>query len=236
LAHWNKYLDTGQESSAKIVLQVCDYILENTVSEDNNNVLLFKEYVYPSGFIGKYSGAMEQGLGAFILAAGYEIKKDPILAEAARRCIEPLKIDQGRGISVIWDDLVWFEEFPDASFHVLNGCLDAVIGIWASNQVSKDVSSIQFLDSIFENLTFQAKKFDRGWWSNYWSSDDSFNYIASMKYHTIHVFQLRFLAKVANNQPLLSLSNDFERYSKKIENRMLALVLIVFQKLKMSKK
>lgn len=231
LAHWNKYLDTGEEKSKEIVLQVKDYILSSVKSEGES--LVFREYDESGDFNGSYSGAMEQGLASFLLSAAYTISLDVELLSSIREVINPLIVDHNRGIVLQWNNRIWFEEFPKTGKHVLNGCFDAFIGLWAASQVLSDSAVVHYMDNALFELEEQAKKFDRGWWSSYWVSDDSFNYIASMKYHTIHIYQLRFLTSVSSRKELQKISERFERYANSTVLRLLALFAIAAYKVRM---
>lgn len=231
LAHWNKYLDTGEEKSKEIVLQVKDYILSSVKEEGES--LVFREYDNSGDFNGSYSGAMEQGLASFLLSAAYTISPNNDLLRSIRGVINPLIEDNNRGIVLLWNNKIWFEEFPDTGNHVLNGCLDAYIGLWAASQMLNDSFVVDYLDNALFQLEEQAMKFDRGWWSSYWVSDDSYNYIASMKYHTIHIYQLRFLSRTSNRNELLKISERFERYTNSTISRLLALFAIAMYKVRM---
>ena len=232
LAHWNLYLRTGASENEEVVLKVCNYILNATSWNDGTRI--FKEDVPGTGFTGKCSGAMEQGLGGFILSAGFEISADKRYLDAAIACVEPLLISENPwGIRVQLNDKLWFDEYPDTCRHVLNGHNDALIGLYAVSIISDIEIHRASFNKACSDLSELVCYFDRGWWSNYWYTTKHFNYIASMKYHIIHIYQLRYLGACSNLEALSDMSITFENYTSSHLNRIRALLNLAIGKVKM---
>ena len=229
LAHWNKFLRASNEKSRQEVLKVCHYILRVTDSKQGRRI--FREHEPEKGFIGPVSGAMEQGLATFLLCAGHELTGDNNWLNAARETVWPLLYpDQKLGIRTELKGKIWLDEFPGKGIHVLNGHNDAVIGLWALLQFEKNEEYQTVFDDLIEALEHQVELFSRGWWSNYWWRPSGFNYIASMKYHTIHVFQLQFLSSCSGSDKLLAYSEIFRSWTKSTLSRITALTLLFIYK------
>lgn len=233
LAHWNLYLKTNLKEHREAVIKVCNYILESTELEEGN-IRYFKEFIFGQGFIGEYSGAMEQGLSAFILSAGYEISSNNEYLNGAIECINAL-FSSSHGLLCSVDDKLWLDEFPKTGKHVLNGHCDGLIGLFAVYVITGENKYKEHFLKICNDMQYTITLFDRGWWSNYWHWKGKYNYIASMKYHTIHIWQLKYLYKISHLEVFHSYYERFLLNTQKKRFRFMALLLISFYKIRMSK-
>lgn len=236
LAHWNRYVQSQREEDREQFLLVVDYIL-SSASDYKQEGLVLREYSWNSKrFDGRVSGAMEQGLAISLLVFAYQELKDPKYILFATKMVEPYYHEiEDEGVSrfsVLKINSIWPEEFPTKDFHVLNGALDALIGLVILSKYQSDNARLNKLkDSIIKTVEDILSVFDRGYWSNYYVSSNQKPYIASMKYHMIHVYQLRFLALNTGNDLFSRYAQKFDGYSKGYFNRLRAISSIAMEKL-----
>lgn len=235
LAHWNRYVQSQRKEDREQFLLVIDYIL-SSASEYKQGGLVLREFSWDSEkFDGRVSGAMEQGLAISLLVFAYQELKDPKYISVATKMAEPyfheIKDEGVSRFSVLNINSIWLEEFPTKDFHVLNGALDALIGlVILCEYQSNDARLMELKYSIIKTVEEILPEFDRGYWSNYYVSSNRKPYIASMKYHMIHVYQLRFLAINTDNNLFSMYSRKFEGYSNSFINRLRALYSIAIEK------
>lgn len=236
LSAWHRYLlGYDDEDYLPIVMQIARYI-EHSLDIGPKGAV-FRNYEVATGqHSGRVCGAMEQGLGIFILCIAGEIEKDPRYAILAEKCLGPYfrKIEDGGVARSLpkYDIEFWYEEFPTCSAHVLNGKLDAILGPAFLHQLTGSSTAKEVVDKGLYAVEKMLPVFDRKYWSNYFINDQGQAYIASMKYHSIHIFQLRALATLGDSALCEQYAALFQRYANSRRNRLKALTVIASQKVR----
>ncbi|RYF81813.1 MAG: hypothetical protein EOO03_16390, partial [Chitinophagaceae bacterium] len=235
LAAWHRFL-LGQTDKdyRKSVLDIVGYICK-TISIEGDGAV-FRNYEVATGaHTGRVCGAMEQGIGITLLCIGYELTGNKELLSIAEKALVPYHHPIEKGGVVRYLDpghLTWYEEFPTSDLHVLNGCLDSLLGPFYLFQQTKNPDAIAVFKTGIATVELVLPMFDNGIWSNYYISEAKPPYIASMKYHMIHVYQLQFLGRVAGSDICTRYAQKFEEYSNNHFKRIAALVTIAWQKRK----
>jgi len=214
--------------------KVVEYI-KRTIHREKECAFFRNYEIESSSHDGRLCGAMEQGLGISLLCYAYCFSKDEKLLTLATDCLRPYQKEVGAGgVSrklERYSVAHWYEEFPTRNIHVLNGKLDSLIGPYFLYKLNQSDKAKDVLIKGVNAVEGMLPYFDRGYWSSYFLADKGPSYIASMKYHSIHIFQLKALGEELNNEKFLLYAKKFEKYKKGKWNKYRALLTITIEKL-----
>ena len=214
LAHWQRYLSTGDECHVNDMLSVCEYV-RNTGLQADGSVLLRRE-VIGKGHVGELS-AMDQGLAMSLFCRAWWVTKDDTWLDSARACLGAFVRDVDHDgvvgkIPVL--DAVWFEESTTRPLkHILNGMVWALWGLLDLSVTAGETTARRKFDLGIMSLARALPLYDNGYWSLYFIADEFPNYIASMKYHNCHIVQLRILESQTGAGVLGEYSSRFSHYA-----------------------
>ena len=217
MAKWQVYLETGDVSYTEQIFKTIEFLKKNHI------VTNYGGWVYP--FKGSLS-AMNQGEVLSVIARAYELKPNQELVEMAKNTMKAysmsIDMDGVKGVFTSIGNADWYEEHAKYPLnHILNGMCYSVAGLYDIKSVMPE---LQEADDLFNRGINSIEKalpqFDKGDWSWYWYAENGQHYIASMMYHNLHVCQLNYLGKVANNTVLLEYANRFDHYQNNAFNRL----------------
>lgn len=225
----------GDKPYCNQFFRVVDYIINTIYVSDD--VAYFRNYEIASKVhSGRICGAMEQGLGISILCYAHALKPNNEYIELAEKCLQPYYLNLKEGGVSRRLDLYgidhWYEEFPTRPIHVLNGNLDSLIGPYFLYKLTGSNRAKEVLYRGVKAVEKMLPHFDLGYWSNYFLADNGPAYIASMKYHSIHIFQLNALGEWLQHNTFLEYAQRFERYKQVPLNKYRALIKIAVHKAK----
>lgn len=102
--------------------------------------------------------AMAQGAGISVLTRAYAHTKDPSFLQAAERAVAPFTKDVSAG-GVVTEGGKWLEEYPDG-YHVLNGSVFALWGLWDLKRTCGDVTAAAVWDKAVANLRDRLSRYE----------------------------------------------------------------------------
>jgi len=170
--------------------------------------------------------ALTQGEAISVLSRAYLLSKNNKYLDTAEQAIIPFeyKVSEG-GLYNYFNDILIFEEYPcNKPNVVLNGFLFAVFGFYDlyltnSNQIAKKLFDISLI-SLEKIINF----FDAKFWSQYNLYNYPGTYLASYKYHILHIEQLKALYYLSGKEFLKETYKRWEYYNSRFSSRSKALL------------
>jgi len=229
LAHWERYLETGNSDLQANLLGVARYILDSAEHRRDGSLVLHAERP-GQGHVGELS-SMFQGQAISVLCRAWLATGDRSFLDAARGCLGPFEVpvDQGGVLGTISAiGVPWYEEYPtDSLNHVLNGMIFALWGLRDLFEVTRDARAGRIFETGVESVVRALPLFDNGFWSWYWVAESDPPYITSMMYHSMHVCQLQSLAAQTDREELRSYALRFQSYANSLVCRSRAVATMV---------
>lgn len=222
LGAYDRYLQTGGAEWLAVVDSAGRYIL----GEQEPSGAWSEEYDYPHTFHikGPWRSAMAQGQCASVLVRLFLETGEEAFAEAARRALQPMRVDTGEGGVCAWLDGDPFpEEYPTTppSF-VLNGSMFAAWGmydVWKGLADEKAGEDFRTFTAMFARNLW---RWDLGFWTRYDLYPHPVVNIASGPYHRLHTNQLRALQAIAPRPEFADALARFEVYAASARGRAVA--------------
>ncbi len=233
LASWNRYLDTGQQAYLGTSRKMLDWCVDQLHDFERLN------FTYKHPWL--LASCWESGMayGEFLSLASRHLKVSDVGSRAATRisyaCAGALRrlrcpVREG-GVMRRTHCGVVFEEIPTPKMSaVLNGHLYTLIGLWDYRQRAVEA----------EDLFREGIQYVRGSWKEYirphWSlySLGEYSRLASYQYHTLHIAQLTFLSKAADDSQLAKASSCLESQLRSPSCRIRAGLEFATQRLRSS--
>ena len=128
----------------------------------------------------------------------------------------------------------WYEEYPGNPLypHVLNGMIAALWGLRDLFVLNADARAKKLFDAGVDSIARALPRFDTGYWSLYSLAGSRGAYLASMKYHAVHITQLRILAAQTGRAELQATADRFVGYARNPLNRIHAAAAFAGAKIK----
>lgn len=252
LAHWDKYLLSGEEDHARVLLDAAQFLLKSAERLDDGSVM-FRERT------GGPLSSMRQGEGISVLVRAWQYTGDGEFLDAARGCVLPFRRpldDQGVVATLAACEVPWYEEFACRPLrHILNGMIYALWGLRdlllatggavpggvapgdmaTGDAATGDAGAGELFERGVESVAKALPLFDAGYWSYNSVRDDGPPYVASMMYHNLHVVQLAVLARQTGREVFSEYSRRFARYGERITCRLRAAAALPLHKLRLSR-
>lgn len=171
--------------------------------------------------------SMAQGEGCSMLLRAHRAFSDNRYLEAALDAARFMLVDVDHGGTAIREgDGLFLEEYPQKPRRsVMNGWIFSLFGLYDASLANNSFREPFSLSS--RTLARHLDDYDCGYWSLY----DLERRIASPAYHTLHIAQLRAMAKLTGDDRFSDKAEHFESYAAKHINRIRAIVGKIAQKL-----
>jgi len=149
--------------------------------------------------------AMAQGCAISALARAYVYTGDATYLTAANKAFQPFKKNLADG-GVVLGNGTWLEEYPDG-YHVLNGAIFAMWGLWDLDRIGGDPAAIEVFEKSTDNLAANLDHYESEGAILYEIRPDRF---AHPTYHLVHIRQLDALS-------VLTADTVFSEYARRWE-------------------
>lgn len=174
-----------------------------------------------------YSG-LAQGNGVSMLVRAAKATGEQHFADAAHRAFAPMSRDVADGGVLVTDgqDRLWIEEYlVEPPSHILNGFIWALWGVYDYAQWTDSGEARQLFDACVQTLDSAMLEYDTGRWSLYEMPVPGGPQMpASRYYHTLHIVQLRVLARLTGRQVFGDWADRWQTYLDSPVKRTRALV------------
>lgn len=188
-----RYLPTLRKFDAKLRSMALD--------SDNGSWFLPDSFdLTTEGMPAPWFNSMSQGLGLSFFSRMYRLFGNPVDLAAATRLFRSFEVRgprRGPWVSQLEHGEVWLEHYPDGiNLHVLNAHMHALFGLYDYWQEVRTPEARHVLEAAITTMRDNVDRFRRpGGISVYCLIHP----IISMKYHHLHVKQLKQLARVSGD-------------------------------------
>ncbi len=222
------------EAAQTMLLRVADKLSMFIQSDPDGGGLVRSRY-RQGGIYGDPS-CMNQGEAISVLLRAYQLTTDERYLQDAEHSLEPFArtIDElGVLCTIERLGISWYEEYATYPvYHVLNGMMYSLIGLWELAVSTEHARARQLFDDGVRMLEAGLGAFDRGYWSSYWVPEASNNtYIASMMYHNLHICQLQIMHRITGKSCFHQMSERFAAQAESGVSRARAAATMVLHKL-----
>ncbi len=232
LGLYDLYLQTGNYAFIKRMTAVADKILDLGCEELDG--IVFRNVIEGSTERGDIS-AMNQGQSISVLIRVWQVTKEDKYLRAANRAIAPFYVSKNEGgvVGTLPNSgMVWYEEYPLTPFHVLNGMIYGLWGLYDLAAATSNIEAKKLFNTGAESVLNALPEFDTGFWSTYWVPDKQEDrYVASIAYHSCHIIQLHALGDQTGRKEFHDWATKWHRYSTMPVNRARAAIAIAQSKI-----
>ncbi len=200
----NLYYSAGQ---AEGFIAIVDRMKELTVNDAGYN--RWEYYFDWQGGSPPWVSAMTQATGMQVFARASEVSEDPSYLEVAKGALAGFEKSAATGgLSVNETGGKWFLIYPfNRDQRILNGHLQALIGLHDYYEISQDTQALQLRDWGVETALATMSWFDTGAWSRYDRESE-----ADVGYHDLMTNQLKKLAGKTDIADFKQWSDRFAAY------------------------
>lgn len=213
-----KYLKKAEKISAK--LMGISLAINSSIFFPYNFDFPLHGYKEDTLYSPWYSG-MAQGQALSFFIRLYEITKDNKYSLIAKNIFNSFMISDSRSFDpwitcIDQDSFLWVEEYPDdPPAHTLNGMIFGLYGLYDFFRTTKDQSCEQLLRGGIQTIKANIHRFRTvNGISRYCLKHPR---IKSIKYHHIHIRQLKMMYKITGDKDFLRVSEVFSNDTKNID-------------------
>jgi hypothetical protein len=221
LALWNSYLNTGDEKQKDAFIIQARWLVMNEILLDNNaGGWPMSPALHEYNTQATWLSALTQGNAISVLIRAYQLTKDEVFLQVARRAVRTFELEiRDGGIAVsLSNNGVFFEEvasYPAA--HILNGYILALFGLYDYVAYTDDANIDALIKRSLTTLHTLINEFDIGYWSCY---DLRFRNPSPLFYQALHVTLLEALARFSGCQHCAALAARWDRYQHSHTSRL----------------
>ena len=218
LGHLERYRQTRTEIHLSACRRAADWLVD---SQAEDGAWMNPGGMPKYGLKGPFRSAMTQGLAISLLARMNRLVEHDRYMSAAIDGLKPFTqpVADG-GVTTYHDEGPFFEEYPcDPPHHVLNGALFAMFGLWDLAEAGESSEARALWYQGLATLIAWLPRFDLGYWSLYHLPATPPN-PATIKYHELHVDQLRVLHAVTGDQTFATYADRWAGYRRRRLNAL----------------
>ncbi|MFV2062227.1 MAG: D-glucuronyl C5-epimerase family protein [Chloroflexota bacterium] len=213
----DSYRDTGNPEQLKQALLQAEKLRELKIVRNDAWWLPFRFDYPPEGMKAPWFNAMAQGLVLSFFVRLYRVTGDEIHLEAAESVFQSFQrlgrkwAGRERPWVAFVDDVgyLWLEHYPNAKpDHVLNAHLHALIGLYEYWQLTRSPEARQLLEGALTTMRDRAGLYRREGRVSIYGMRSRTNIL---KYHRIHVWQLRLLGRMTGDSYFTELGDALDR-------------------------
>jgi hypothetical protein len=207
------YRDTGDRAQLEQALVHARFLRKLSIEESDAWWLPFWFDYPPEGLEAPWFNAMSQGLALSFFVRLHRITGDQVHLDAAERIFSSYR-RLGRkqaGPKRPWVAYVadggylWLEHYPNARpDHVLNAHLHALIGLYEYWQHTRSPEARQLLEGALTTMRDRAGRYRREGRISIYGLRSRTNHL---KYHQVHIWQLRLLGRMTGDRYFTDLGN-----------------------------
>jgi len=221
LSNLKKYRKTGDEEYEEVFLTQVDFLCDDLVEKDgfavweNDYSLPWYDFDEKPWVLG-----LGQGIGMRALIEAHEHTGESHYLKKAKKVLHSFdaEIEDGGVKYVDEEGYTWFEEYAiDPPPHVLNGFITILQSIDEFYDYTEEKKAEQLWEEGIKTIKDNLDRYDNGYWSLY---DLHTFYPSTVKYHKMHVRQLKELYEDTGEKIFLNYAEKWEDYKDKRLNRV----------------
>jgi hypothetical protein len=206
-------------------LKQADWLSKNCDVNNDVAVWVFKNRVAGYNIEAPWISALAQGEAISVLLRAYSISGKEIYLETAEKALSVFTLEvKNGGIVNYFSNFKIFEEYPSQKTNfVLNGFVFSLFGLFDFSFFNNNLANKLIKDGIatLDNLLYL---FDTGFWTQYNLYYHPKTYLASYKYHILHIELLKALYYLTDNKTFLFYSEKWQKYSDNFLIKTYALI------------
>lgn len=221
IACFHKYLQTRASSDRQRFLTLADWFVLQGQRHPTNGVLWSYDFDYPPGLKAPWFSSLAQSVAISVLLRAYLWTDDSKYLDIARGSFQTFKLSVSEGGVSMRDGAghLFFEEtVPVRIYHILNGFISTLWGIYEYAVVAQDHHAETLLGEGLSSLKYYLPEYDIGWASLYslyhLHARSRLKDVASPFYQEFHVLQLNVLHRLTG-------WTIFAEYSKRWKSYLL---------------
>ena len=228
LGLYDLYLENEDKKYLKHFLKLANWAMKE---QDINGKWECMSILHNS--IHESQSAMCQSEGISVLVRAYVQTHNKNYLDKAKMAMDLMIKPSNFGGTCYYDgNNVIFQEYVSKyNQSVLNGWIFSLFGLYDYYLITKDSKIKILLDKSLKTLSSLLDKYDRKFWTNY----DLVGTIASPSYHDIHIMQLSVLYDIFEDKNFLKYAKKWENYQKSKFNKIIAMFIKLYQKMKKTK-
>jgi hypothetical protein len=210
----------------KKYLKQADWLVKNVKKVNGRLTWQIEKKIRGYGLEKPWSSALAQGEAISVLLRGYLLTNNNSYVKIAEETLELFEADVNKGgIKSKFNGCVIYEEYPSLKPNfVLNGFIFALFGLYDFILLDKNPKAKLLFEEGIRTLEKLLPLFDTGYWSQYNLYYHPGIYIASYKYHLIHVEQLKALYILTGRKIFLEYSRRWNSYANSFFIKTFALI------------
>ena len=214
LARFERWLWTGDDTDRETFLRMADWL----VATQKPTGLWHYTFAYGGQPVPWWSG-MAQGQAVSLLVRALQETGSAAYRDAAALAVPTMRRTiANAGAATFEGGRYWIQEYiPPYSRDTLNGFMFSIVGLDEWIAVSGDATAAGWRREALATLVGWLPRFDTGHWSYYNLSPSPGSTLSgqpsSIKYHVIHVVQLRHLAMATRDPVLRTFASRWATYA-----------------------
>lgn len=228
LAHYNRFVASGDERSLKMALAQADWLVDN-LERNSKGLAVWMHHFnfdYRQTLRAPWYSGLAQGQGLSLLARVHHKTGDARYLKAMDEAFASFgrEVSNGGVRSSDKNGDVWIEEYiVDPPTHILNGFIWALWGVHDYALAVKSSDAKALFAACLGTLERNLSRYDNGRWSLYEQSGTRLPMLTSPFYHRLHCVQLRVLGAMTGRSIFLEFAERWEGYSRNFCNRNISL-------------
>ncbi len=228
LGNYNLWQNSGDSTRREKYLRIADW-LAASLEQNRNGLWVWNHHFdwdYRTPLKAPWYSGLAQGQGISLLVRAYADSGKTEYLEAARRAFVPMLRSVEEGGVAFQDEHgdIWLEEYiVSPPTHILNGFMWALWGVYDLWLCTADQDARRLFDRCTATLVRNLATFDTGYWSLYEQSGTRMKMLASPFYHSLHIVQLRIMARLTGDKIFAEFADRWAAYASKAVNRNVAL-------------
>lgn len=216
----------------KKFLKQADWLVNNSVKVNGKITWLVNKKILDYGLDKPFSSGLAQGEAISVLLRAYSINNNQIYFDCAEKALQIFEMDvKDGGIKNVFKNNPIYEEYPSPKPNfVLNGFIFSLFGLYDFILFNKNSKATELFEQGIKTLENLLSLFDTGYWSQYNLFFYPEKYLASAKYHIIHIEQLKALNILTDKKIFLEYSNKWNNYSNSFIIKTYALIKKIMKK------
>jgi hypothetical protein len=204
LANYNLYALRDDPERRERFLRMADWMVDN-LEPNPGGAWVWNHYFnweYRDTLVSPWYSGLAQGQGISLLARAAKDTNDERYVEAQTRAFETMLRDVSDSGTLFIDEHghSWIEEYiVDPPTHILNGFMWALWGVYDHYLSTGAAEAKDLFDGSLATLRGHLGDYDTGFWSLYEQSGTRLKMVASPFYHSLHIVQLRVMARLTGD-------------------------------------
>jgi hypothetical protein len=196
LDYYMDYLESGNETARKLLLNVANWIVNNSKNYGNYSLLKYEFPYHDYKLEPGWHSAIAQGRAIEALISAHNITNDERYVDTAKMLLNSffIEVKVGGVTHKSKDNGWWYEEYPSRNEgaqnpRVLNGMMATLLSIHKYFEYTRDPDAKQLFDKGIIALENNLPQYDNNGYSYY----DILGNDAKPNYHQLHIEYLGFL-------------------------------------------